>query len=433
MTDAPAADSSYAVGVMTLEVEGRHAGRLGRRTEAAVRRFDDAVARALGVRVELLAFDGPHLTPVSGTPGGGAGYEPLDFLRIGMTEKLGRGVHFLLIVTEVDLAADVFSHTLALPSPLTNVAVVSTKRLDPAFRGAPADEERVARDLSTLLLHSFGHLLNLPHEREPENVMHPLTSVEALAVMTGFREAQRERMREALPREAHERSSEPAVSGSWASRRHRLGFVARTLVADRGNIATAIRRAHPLRLLPHLPTMITASLSVIIVLFFSPEMWDVASTVALWELLAFSALAVVSGTAVLHRGFGFRTTAVLRGGSASAAAADRRHKAGPPRTVRGRVVAESTVVTAAATLLCVALTVALLFLLFAGLAWVGILTIFPRKLMESWPTVDPAVRTLDHAKLGLFVASLGLLAGSLGGRADREGLVRAVLFVDEAA
>jgi hypothetical protein len=43
------------------------------------------------------------------------------------------------------------------------------------------------------------------------------------------------------------------------------------------------------------------------------------------------------------------------------------------------------------------------------------------------------VRTLDHAKLSIFVAALGVLAGSLGGRADSRDLVRSVLFVDEEA
>ena len=56
---------------------------------------------------------------------------------------------------------------------------------------------------------------------------------------------------------------------------------------------------------------------------------------------------------------------------------------------------------------------------------------FPRKLMGTWPTVDPAVRTADHIKLSLFVASVATLAGSLGGRADSRDLVRGVLFVDE--
>lgn len=67
----------------------------------------------------------------------------------------------------------------------------------------------------------------------------------------------------------------------------------------------------------------------------------------------------------------------------------------------------------------------------ALLVYGGIVTIVPPKLMETWPTVDPAVRTIDHIRLSLFVAALAVLAGSLGGRADSQALVRGVLFIDE--
>lgn len=154
--------------------------------------------------------------------------------------------------------------------------------------------------------------------------------------------------------------------------------------------------------------MITAALSVIIVVFFSAEVWDVGSTVELYQLVLFSVGAIVTATAVLYQAFAF-------GGMFR----------------RGRVLAESAVVTGAATVLSLFLTMLLLFALFVGLTYLGTVTIFPRKLMETWPTVDPAIRTLDHVKLSLFVAALGVLAGSLGGRADSKDLVRGVLFLDE--
>lgn len=385
----------YVIGVMTLEVEGRDSERFQARVAGAVREFEREVLGALGVRVELLSFEGPHLTPRAGA------YSPLDFLRIGMTEKLERGVHFLLMVTEVDLAATTFSYTLALPSQLTNVGVVSTKRLGPEFWGREEDEPRATGDLTTLLLHTFGHLLNLPHEEDAGNVMYGFAGVDELAGMTRLTDEQRARMRRALPREAHERVS----GGGWWSR---FRFAVETLWRDRGSILRAVVRANPLRLLTRLPTMITAALSVIIVMFFSGEVWDVGSTVELYQLAAFSAVAVATATVVLYQAFAFG--AVLG---------------------RGRRLAESTVVTAGATVLCLLLTMLLLFALFVGLTYLGTVTIFPRKLMVTWPTVDPAVRTLDHVKLSLFVAGLGVLAGSLGGRADSRDLVRGVLFLDE--
>ena len=355
----------------------------------------------VAVGVELLTFSGPHFVPAGGA------YPPLDFLRVGMTEKLERGLHFLLIVTEVDLTSTTFSTTVALPSRLTNVAVVSTKRLGPDFRGEEPDEGAATAALTTLLLHSFGHLLNLGHVADRGNVMHDVAGVEDLGSMRGWTDGQRAAMRRALPREAHERVSGGSAGARW-------GFVGRTLVRDWRSIGGAVVRANPLRLITRLPTMVTAALSVILVVFFSPEVWDVASTVEWYQLTGFAVVAVLTATAVLYRAFAFGGLLVLggRGGGRSP-------------------LAESTVVTAAATLLSLVSAVALLLLLFMGLAYLGTATIFPAKLMETWPTVDPATRTLDHVKLSLFVATLGTLAGSLGGKADSKDLVRGVLFVDE--
>jgi predicted Zn-dependent protease len=389
---ATASSKEYVVGVMTMDVEAKHSERFRRHVEQAMKSFKETLTDALGVRVELLAFEGPHLTPAAGA------YSPLDFLQIGMTEKLERDVHFLLIVTEVDLAAKNFSYTLALPSQLTNVAVISTKRLNPSFWGDEDNEALSVRHLSALLFHSFGHLLNLSHSKDNTNVMYDFTSVEELAAMEKLTDAQGKKMQQALPREARERTSK---KNHWL-------FVIRTLFRDWRSIGRAVMRANPFRLITRLPTMITAALSVIIVVFFSAEIWDVGSTVELYQIATFSAVAVATATAVLYRAFAF--SGVLS---------------------RDRELSESTALTGAATLLSLLLTMVLLFTLFMGLTYLGTVTIFPRKLMETWPTVDPAVRILEHFKLSLFVAALGVLAGSLGGRADSKDLVRAVLFVDE--
>ena len=377
---------------MTMEVEGKNSERFRAQVNKAVKVFEDALTSALGLRVELLAFEGPHLTPTAGA------YSPLDFLHIGMTEKLERAVHFLLIVTEVDLTATTLSYTLALPSQLTNVGVVSTKRLNPDFWGDRGDPEISARRLASLLLHTFGHLLNLSHEEDSQNVMYDFVGVDDLAGMVHLTDKQRAWIHQVMPSEAHERTSR---AGQWL-------FTLSTLIRDWRSIARAVGRANPFRLITRLPTMITAALSVIIIAFFSAEMWDVASTVELYQLVLFSMVSLLTATTVLYRAFAF-------GGVLS----------------RGRVLAESTIVTSAATGLSLILTMLLLFTAFMSLTYIGTITIFPRKLMETWPTVDPAVRTLDHVKLSLFVAALGVLAGSLGGRADSKDLVRGVLFLDE--
>ncbi|QDT15909.1 zinc metalloprotease [Alienimonas californiensis] len=400
---AKKAPGRYRVGVMTMEVEGDRPDAFAALVRSAVDQFDATIQSdgtgegAAGVSVELLAFRGPHLTPTEGA------YRPLDFLRIGLTEKLERGVHFLLIVTEVDLSSAAFTSTVALPSRLTNVAVISTKRLDPAYRGEPPDPDAAAAALTALLRHCFGHLLNLPHHPGPNNVMYDFAQVDELAAMTELTETQRARVRRALPREARERTT-----ASRAGRLARWRFALKVAFSNAGGIVGAALRANPIRLLGRLPTLVTTALSVLLVLFFSPEPWDVGSTVELYQLALFSAVAVIGATAALYRAFGF----------------------GAVRD-RTRALSESAVVTAAATLLSLGATMALLFTALAGLVWLGAATVFPRQLMETWPTVDPAVRTADHLKLSLFVAAIATLAGSLGGRADSRDLVRGVLFVDE--
>ena len=382
----------YVVGVMTMDVEGKDSERFLDCVTKAVGSFETALKDSLGVRVMTLSFEGPHLMPAAG------GYAPLDFLHVGMTEKIERGVHFLLIITEVDLSTTSFGSTLALPSQLTNVGIISTKRLNPTFWGNSEDRPLAVRRLETLLLRTFSCLLNLSYAKHPQNIMYDFVDVEDLAGMVHFTERQRQKMRKALPREAHERTSR---SSRWR-------FVLVTLVRDWKSIAIAIIRANPFRLLTRLPTMITAALSTIIFLFFTPDMWDVASTVELYQLIVFSVIAIAAATAALYRAFAFGNVLSRR-----------------------RMLAESTVVTSAATILSLLLTMSLLFAIFMGFLYVGTVTIFPRKLMETWPTVDPAVRTIDHIKLSIFVAALGVMAGSLGGRADSNGLIRGVLFVDE--
>ena len=86
----------------------------------------------------------------------------------------------------------------------------------------------------------------------------------------------------------------------------------------------------------------------------------------------------------------------------------------------------------AATILCLVLTLLLMFVLFGGLMYLVIITVFPERLMESWPgTGEGPRRPLDHLKLSLFLAAMGVLAGSLGGRSDSRDLVRGVLFITE--
>ena len=382
----------YTVGVMRMEVEGHASAEFERIVAWAVSALEAAFAHEPRLRTRTLAFSGPHLTPGAGN------YAPLDFLEIGIAEKLERDLPFLVIVTEVDLSSSSLAYTLALPSRLTNVAVVSTRRLDPGFWGDAPDPDRAAARLATLMLHSFGHLVGLRHERDPANAMFPPEGVEDLDRMGRLTEAQLRRVAHVLPREANERSARDA----------KLGFACRTLVRDAGAIGTAVLRANPFRLLARMPTMLAAALSVIVVLLFGAETWDVAHAVTVPQVALFSVVCLAAAAFVLYRAFAFDTL-----------------------LSRDRRITESGVVTMGATVLSLVLTLLVMFAFFGGLMYLAIVTIFPEQLMESWPSAGEATTPLDHLKLSLFLAAMGVLAGSLGGRSDSRDLVRGVLFVSE--
>ena len=249
-----------------------------------------------------------------------------------------RDLPFLIVVTEVDLSSSSLAYTLALPSRLTNVVVVSTRRLDPGFWGEDPDIERAARRLAALMRHGFGHLVGLGHEADRADAMRPLGTVEDLDRMGDFSPAQRERIARALPREANERSA----------REGKPRFVVETLVRDAGAIGRAVARANPFRLLARMPTMLAAALSVIVVLLFSAETWDMAYSVSVPQIALFLLICLGAAAFVLHRAFAFEAL-----------------------MSRDRRLTESGVVTAAATTLSLMATLVVMFAFFGVLMYLG--------------------------------------------------------------
>lgn len=384
----------YVIGVMMAAVNAKKESALEAAVEVAIETFKQTLYEELDISVTTFSFAGPHLTPESGA------YAALDFLRLGLSEKIERNIDFLLIVTEVDLAASKLSFALALPSQLTNVAVISTKRLDPAFWGEQRTASAPPDRLAALMLYSFGRIVNLSLVQDPGNVMFDFKNVGELDSMVNFTQQQREMVVRNLPVEARERVSRRDKG--------RFSFIARALAINIRGIITGIVRANPLRLVAQLPTMATAAMSVLIFLFFTPDMWDVASTVEMYQLVLFSLLANIGATLALYKAFAFG-----------------------PVLSRDRVVSESAVVTEAVTITSLFLTMLIVNLAFILLVYIAIISIFPDQLMETWTTVKSAAGFVAHLKLGLLIGGLALLAGSLGGRADSKGLIRAVLFTKE--
>lgn len=388
-----AGESQYSVGIMRATVDKSHGASGDHLVVKAVDRIRSILTSDLGLNIEFFTFDGPAIRPADGR------YPAFDLLQIGLVEKLERRVDFLLIISEIDLATSITSYAVALPSQITNVGIISSKRLSPSFWGEESATETTIRRLGNLMLHTLGHLLNLPHATATDNVMYDFADVTELDAMDGFNRDQAARIRRVLPQEARE---------ARLAHGPRLPFIAGQLLKNTGAIWRGMLRANPLRLIGRLPTMLAAAGSAMVVLFFSAEVWDVADAIDWYQLLLFVLFSLTIATMVLNSAFSFR-----------------------PLTPRDDILAETTVVTSATTLLSMAVTTFILFLGFMLLTTVSGMTIFPPALKESWTSIAAATTLTDHLKLGAFLASVGVLAGSLGGRADSKHLVRSVLFLDE--
>lgn len=390
MQDETNGERRYTIGVMKLPVEGQQQA-FSTTVDQVVERVDSVLTEGeVGLQVSLHEFTSPHLLPSRGS------YSPLDFLQIGLTEKLERKLTLLVLVTEVELDPRTQGYALAYPSQLTNVGIISTKRLDPAFWGEEERAATFASRLESLILHTIGHLLNVRHDDEPNSAMYEFQNVVDLDAMHELSQDQLLAMKRNLPREARDRLGRGT------------GFQLSVVVDNIGKIARTVVKANPLKLALALPTVFTAGFSATLVMFFSSEIWDVASSVQLYQLGLFSLLTVSAASTVLFRAFALRLA-----------------------RVRGRVSSESLVVTRTVLFLALFLTVFVLFLAFLGLAYLGVVSFFPTSLMETWTTRDPATSVLDHLKVSLFLAAAGVLIGSLGSGGEQKDAIRTILFLDE--
>ena len=374
---------------MKVDVTGQDARGLSRLVTRATARFGAALPPAAGITVTSLALDEPRLVP------GEHGYRALDFVQLGINEKTERRLAFLLLVTEVDIAASSLSYLLALPSQLTNVAILSTRRLVDYGAAQSADEALLADRLGVLLLHCFGRLLNLPYHAQPDNYLARIRVPADLDAMRTFTGAQVARLVSTLPQEANDKYSRGGA----------VAFFLRQTVANLPRIGRGAMRAKPLHLATKLPTMIATALSVIVLLIFGGETWDFAAAVSGGQLAVFIGASFAAAVFVLYRAFSFQLVNTRQG-----------------------QLAESAVVTAGATGLALLLTLCWLFVFFALLMYGVVVFVFPDALMSTWTSARDGSTLGAHLRLVLFLAAVGVLSGSLGGSADSRTVVRNVLF-----
>ena len=382
---------TYRIGIMKASVEEQSPAfeELVNAAVASVQSFFEE--NFPNIDIEVFSVAKLSLSPSAGA------YSALDFLEVGLRENFLHDFHFLIIITEVTLLPQNMPYVMALPSQITNTGIISTRRLDREQALTPASN-KVKERLSHLIIHTLGHIFNLSHVDDPANLMYPLREAEDLDTMASLTPEQINQIRRILPEEAR---NQRAQRSDW-------GFILKQIFANRKSIVRSVIKANPLLLLRKMPTMFTTGLSVTIILFFSTEFWDIAGTIELYQLIAFAIISLILAVSLLYRVFAF--------GQMSTSA---------------KTLTESSVVTQTTTLIVITISVFVILLLFFLLYFLAALTIFPRKLMHTWPTVDSMEGVFNYVRLALVMGSMATLTGSLGGRVDSKNILRQVLFIDE--
>lgn len=389
-------ERTITLGIMQLRIAGHKDDAIPAVDDlmaAAEIRFTEAVSENLPIEVHTFSVTGSSLTPHDN------GYQALDFIQIGINEKTERKLAFLLIITDVEIAAASMSYLIALPSQLTNVAVISTRRLITHDQNLHLQEKHRAQWLTAMMLHCFGRLLNLRYVDEPTNYLAQVQMAEDLDNMQHFSSDQYQQMRKNLPKEANDCYSKSNKKSN------KLSFIIRNTLSNVPRILRGAIRANPLRIATKMPTMIATALSVIIVLIFSGETWDFAASVSYKQLAVFMMASFLAANFVLYRAFSFRLISTRQGQTS-----------------------ESSVVTAAATYLALVLTLVCLFIMFGVLMYGVVVFVFPDTLMSTWTSDKDGATFGAHMRLVAFLASVGVLSGSLGGSVDSRSVVRNVLF-----
>ena len=382
---------TYRIGIMKAPVE-EHSPDFDDLVDAAVENVQGYFNESFpDIDINVFSVSRLSLAPSAGA------YSALDFLEIGMRENAIHDFHFLIIITEVTLLPQNMPFVLALPSQITNIGVISTRHLDREENLQPTSE-KVKNRLSHLITHTLGHIFNLPHVDDTKNFMFNLREVDDLDGMRYLSLNQIDQVRKILPEEARNRRA----------RRSDWRFILSQIIANRKSILRSVIKTNPVSLLGKMPTMITTGLSVSLVLFFSAEFWDIAGSIELYQLATFALVSLVLAVSLLYRAFAFG--AVI---------------------TRSKTLTESSVVTQTTTLIVITITVLMTLVLFFLLYFLAALTIFPRKLMRTWPTVDEMRGVINFVRLGLLMGSMATLTGSLGGRAESKNILRQVLFIDE--
>lgn len=331
---------------------------------------------------------------------------PSDYLDEASLRMVEGPYDMLVVVTDAALYTRKHAVVAGLASPVSRVAVLSTRKLLVTPRGRPVrslDAEAVRWNGSALLLHLTGHLLGLSHARASDSVMSPFAFDEGRRGPARFRVDERARLAR-LARRAPE--SELVGGGAFRSLIFHLSSAAR----HPAEILRPLARNRAPLLPLSLPSLATAAVAPSLLLIFTAEIWDAGLNMTNRVAAVFAVLSVLAATLYLT---GVQNLFY-------------------PRKEK-RIVTQHMAVVNVVIFLTIFLATIGLFTMVGLLMLFMEFYVFPPRLMATWPTLQvPAIETLDKIRLAAFISTIGVLTGALAGGLESRTVIRHLaLFLDE--
>ena len=386
------------VGVVVAHAPGTDPGRLRSFASRAAVDAVDELAAATDVSWRFFLDDPVRLSDPDGR-------RPSEFLDHA-TDRMVEGPYDLLVVvTDVQVVSSRDRFVPGLASPLSRVAVVSTRNLRNAPRGEPRrplDDAAVRWNAATLLLHLVGHLLGARHRDADGGAMEPFEfRPERRSVPPVDTDVERRLRRIA--------AEIPATERRPRGRLGRVAFHLRSAAANPRRIAAALVDSRAPLLPLSLPKLSTAAVTPTLVIVFSAESWDVGFNLDNLTAVLFAAASVL--TAAVYLLFALNLSF--------------------PRD-HHRVVTEHTALVNVTVFLVLLLAMIGLFTLVGTTMLVIELVVFPPDLMSNWPSLeDPSVGFVDLLRTSVFISTIGVLSGALAGGLENRTVVRHLtLFLD---
>jgi predicted Zn-dependent protease len=332
--------------------------------------------------------------------------EAVELLDAGAAERDRTGWDFAFVITQADLVSHYRARTLATPSQALGVAAVSLARLDPSLGDDGMTEDArvdaLARRLTALVLHVFGHLNDLPHAGAEDCYMFPPVGPADLDGFTRYSDESQEALQDALADVADIRLEESRTAPADS-----LRFYIRSIRHNRREIGHAIMETRFWRFPYHFSRLTTAAASTLLILLVTAEAWDLGMRQRPEVVAVFSLAALVGASLyVLKRQRIF----------------DENWRRG---LTERRVISR---VSLTAMLLGMSTTYTLLFVSTIAISQI----FYPTDLIREWAaSLHSPVSWRHFLSLAGFIASLGIIIGALGASFEAQAYFRHVAFVDE--